>query len=104
MPCYVGLDTSKKLTRVCVMDRSGAVRPEGVVASTPRDIIAFLRGKRLRYALVGLENCGMAAWLHAGLAKAGLPVVCINGVHAHGALKAQANKTDRNDARGIAEL
>ncbi len=104
MPCYVGLDASKKFTSICVMDRSGVVIREGVVPSTPEDIAAFLRGGRLRYARVGLEMWSMAAWLYVGLAKAGLPIICVNGVHAHGVLKARTHKTDRNDARGIADL
>jgi len=72
------------------MDRSGAVLREGAAPTTPADIIAFLRGDRLRHARVGLEACGRAAWLYAGLVKPRLPVTCINPVHPHGVLKAQS--------------
>ena len=47
MPCYVGLDASKKTTSICVMDPKGAVLREGEVETTPTAIIGFLRGGRL---------------------------------------------------------
>lgn len=104
MPCYVGLDASAKSTSICVMDKHGAIVREGAVESTPPAIERFLRGERRRYALVGIEAWSLASWLYEGLARAGLPIVCIEATHAHGVLKAQPNKTDRADARGIAEL
>jgi transposase len=104
MPCYVGLDASKKSTSVCVLDARGQVLREGAVESTPSAIKGFLRGEGRRYALVGIEAWSLASWLYEGLAHAGLPVVCIEATHAHVVLKAQPNKTDRADARGIAEL
>jgi transposase len=104
MPCFVGLDASKKTTHICVMERDGAVVREGVVETTPQAIIGFLRGEGRRSVRVGLETWGMAQWLYEGLAKARLPVICIGAREAHGILKAQRNKTDRNDARGIAEI
>ena len=105
MACYVGLDASKRLTKICVLGAAGEVLAEGSVTSDPDAIVAFLRGDRRRYARVGIESWSMARWLYTGLARAGLPVVCIEARHAHGILKEmRANKTDRNDARGIAEM
>jgi len=53
---------------------------------------------------VGLEACTISAWLYEGMAARGLPVICIDARHAHGVLSNRVNKTDRNDARGIAEI
>jgi len=104
MPHYVGLDAGKNTTSICIVDEDGAVFAEGEVPTEPADIIAFLRGRRLRFRRVGLEAMGLAPWLYEDLAKPGLPIVCIDPRHAHGILKAKLNKTDRNDARGIAEI
>lgn len=105
MPCFVGLDASKRKTSVCVIDKSGTLVKEGVVETDPKAIVAFLRGDGRRYSRVGMESWSMAQWLYAGLAKAGLPIICIEAWHASGILKsARRNKTDKNDARGIAEI
>lgn len=104
MPCYVGLDTAKKFTSVCIVSAKGDLIREGQVETTPKAVIAFLRGDGLRYARVGMEAGSMAPWLCEGLRRARLPVVCVDTWHAHGALKTQRNKTDRTDAYGIAQL
>lgn len=104
MPYYVGLDASKKTTSVCVVDAEGAIVREGVVETEPKAITGFLRGEGRRYARVGMEAWSIAPWLYRGLARARLPVFCIEVHHAHGILKTRRNKSDRNDARGIAEM
>jgi transposase len=101
---YVGLDVSKHSVYVCVVDEAGKVVDEGPVASDAKSITAFLRGDRRRYALVGLEAGAMATHLCRALMKAGLPALCIEAAHAHRVLAARRNKTDRNDARGIADV
>jgi transposase len=101
---YAGLDVSKKLTSICVLDQGGSIAAEGVVATEPKKILAFMRGKRRRYAHVGLEAGSISSWLQEQLAHKGLPAVCIETRHAHKVLSARRNKTDKNDARGIAEL
>src|SRR3954467_4438535 len=53
---------------------------------------------------IGLEACSLSAWLHAGLTQAGLPAICIEARQAKAAMGAMPNKTDRNDARGIAQI
>ncbi|MDR3510251.1 MAG: IS110 family transposase [Caulobacteraceae bacterium] len=104
MPYFVGLDASKTSTHVCVVDQDGAVVSEGAVESTPKAIAGFLRGEGRRYARIGMESWSLAPWLYEGLAKAKLPIICIEARAAHGIMKAQRNKTDRNDARGIAQI
>jgi transposase len=104
MPYFVGLDASKRTTHICVIDRDGAVVDEGVVETSPKAIASFLRGQRRRYVRVGMEAWSIAAWLYDGLSKAGLPIVSIEARSAHAFLKANRNKTDRNDARAIAQL
>ena len=104
MPYFVGLDVSKKTTSICVIDAEGATVEETVAETTPRAIVAALRGGGRRYRRVGMEASSMAAWLFAGLAKAGLPIISIDPRHAHAVLSTRHNKTDRNDAAGIAEL
>jgi len=104
MTHFVGLDASKGTTSICIMDRDGQIVREGTVETNPAAIVGYLRGERRRYRRIGLEAIGFASWLYQGLAKAGLPVICIEARHAHGVLKARLNKTDRNDAKGIAEL
>ena len=104
MAYFVGMDVGKKLTAVCVMDAEGAVVERGEVETTPRALVAFLRGRGWRYRRIGMEAGDMASWLYAGLIKAKLPVLQIDPCHAHSVLSAQRHKTDRNDAQGIAEL
>lgn len=99
------LDASKRTTNICLLDAMGAVLKEGVVESDPKAIIGFLRGAGWRYRRVGMESWSLAPWLYAGLARAGLPIICIEARHSSAILKAKrVNKTDRNDARGIAEI
>jgi transposase len=100
----VGLDVSKKLTSICVLDRDGRTVAESAVPTEPKQILSFLRGKRRRYTHVGLEAGSISSWLREELARRGLPAVCIETRHAHKVLSARRNKTDKNDARGIAEL
>ncbi len=105
MPCYVGLDTAKRTTSICVIDETDLVVKEGVVETDPKAINNFLRGEGRRYSRVGMEVWDLAPWLYAGLARSGLPIICIETRHSSSLLKSKrSNKTDRNDARGIAEI
>jgi transposase len=104
MPCYVGLDVSKSFTNVCVLDEKGRTKREDRLSTDPKSIIAYLRGDRLRYALIGIEAGPIASWLQRELSAARLPALCIEAGHAHKMLEGNLNKTDTNDARGIAEL
>jgi transposase len=104
VPCYAGLDCSKHTTSICVLGPDGETLREAVVESAPAAIIEFLRRERRRYVRIGLEAWTLAPWLYAALIDARLPAICIEAHHAHGVLKARLNKTDKNDARGIAEM
>src|SRR6201989_814857 len=104
MEHYVGLDVSLKLTAICIVDRTGKIRREGVVHSDPERIAAFIKSHAPHVARVGLETGATATWLWTELNKMGLPIICIDARHAKAALKMQINKSDRNDAVGIARI
>jgi len=104
MKYYAGLDVSVKETSVCIVDETGTVVREMTVASHPNDLIHALKGSQWRLTRVGLEAGPLSQWLFGGLVEAGLPAICIETRHAKAFLKAQVNKSDRNDARGIAQM
>ena len=104
MQHYVGLDVSLKQTAVCVVDQTGKIKREGMVASDPDAIARFIAAHAPQLARVGLETGATSTWLWTELNKRGLPVVCIDARHAKAALKMQINKSDRNDAAGIARI
>ena len=102
---YVGLDVSVARTSVCVMDAAGQVVREQCVASTPEAIAAAIKASGGAVERVGLEAGINSAWIARGLLDAKLPVIVIDATHAAAALKTGfRNKTDKNDARGIADL
>jgi transposase len=104
MKHYMGLDVSVKETAICIVDESGKICREVKVTSHPDDLIAVLQDPAWNLARVGLEAGPLSQWLFEELARAGLPVICIETRHVKAFLKAQPNKTDRNDARGIAQM
>lgn len=102
--CYAGLDVSMEETHLCLIDGGGAILAEGKVASTPDAIANALRGTPGLVRAV-FETGRMAPMLFHGLRERGVPAVCIESRQAHHTLKAiKANKSDRNDARGLAQL
>src|SRR3989440_997467 len=101
---YIGLDVSLKKTSICVVNQAGSVVREGVVDSEPEAIAAFVRSKAPGAVRVGLETGPTATWLWSELKQLGLPVICIDARHARAVLKMQINKSDRNDAAGIARI
>jgi transposase len=101
---YAGLDVSLELTSVCLVDSQGHVVREAKVASEPEALIRFLREQDLEIARVGLEAGPLSQWLHAGLIAAGYDTVLLETRHVKAALSAMTVKTDRRDARGIAQL
>jgi len=106
MAYYIGLDVSQKTTAICIIDDAGKVVVQGSALSRPSDIYGWI-GNRVavpEIAKVGLESAGISAWLYTGLTKAGLPVLCLEAFQAHRFLATQRNKTDKNDARGLAQL
>src|ERR1700747_3432405 len=101
---YVGLDVSLKLTAICILDPMGKIKREGVVASAPEAIATFIKLHAPHVVRIGLETGATSTWLWTELNKMGLPVICIDARHAKAALKMQINKSDRNDAVGIARI
>jgi transposase len=105
MKHYAGLDVSVKETSVCIVDESGKLCRERKVASHPEDLVAILSDPSFSLDRVGVEAGPLSQWLFEGLARAGLPVFCIETRHTKAFLDAlQQNKSDRNDARGIAHM
>jgi transposase len=104
MEYYIGLDVSLKQTSICVVDQTGSVVREGVIVSDPEVIAAFVRAKAPGAVRIGLETGPTATWLWTELKRLGLPVICIDARHAKAVLKMQINKSDRNDAAGIARI
>jgi transposase len=101
---YVGLDVSLKQTAVCVVDGKGKILREGSVASDPDAIAGFIAACAPGVVRVGLETGPTSTWLWTELKGRGLPAICIDARHAKAALKLQINKSDRNDAAGIARI
>jgi transposase len=104
MDYFAGLDVSVKDTSVCVVDDTGKITREVRVASEPDALLAVLRDPTYRFKRIGLEAGPLSQWLFSALAEADLPVICVETRHMRAVLKAQINKTDRNDARGIAQM
>jgi transposase len=104
MAYFGGLDVSVKETSVCIMDDAGKIVREVRVASEPEALLQVLTNTIYRFERVGLEAGPLSQWLYSVLAEAGLPVICVETRHMRAVLKAQINKTDRNDARGIAQM
>ena len=104
MEHYVGIDVSLEFSSVCVVDAAGKVVREAKVRSEPEALVAFLAGLEVVVARVGLEAGPLSQWLHAGLTAAGREAVLLETRHVKAALSAMVVKTDRRDARGIAQL
>ena len=104
MDYFAGLDVSVKDTSVCIVDGTGKIVREVKVASEPQALLAVLRNATYCFKRIGLEAGPLSQWLYGALAEAGLPVICVETRHMRAVLKAQINKTDRNDARGIAQM
>jgi len=101
---FAGLDVSVKETSVCIVDDTGRIVREVKVASEPEALLEVLLMPAWHFKRIGLEAGPLSQWLYSALAEAGLPVICVETRHMRAVLKAQINKTDRNDARGIAQM
>jgi len=104
MDHFAGLDVSVKETSVCIVDDTGKIVREVKVASEPTALLAVLKNPAYQFKRIGLESGPLSQWLYSALAEAELPVICVETRHMQAVLKAQINKTDRNDARGIAQM
>ena len=101
---YVGLDVSLETTSICVMDDKGSVVWRGKCASTPEAITNAVHTYAPAAVRIGLETGQLSNWLTLNLRRRGLPVVCLDARHAKAALSLQINKTDANDAVGLAQI
>jgi len=104
MEHYVGLDVSLKETVVCIVDQSGAIVREAALPSDPETIAEFISANSTNVGRVGLESGATSTWMWTELDRLGLPAICIDARHAKAALSMQINKSDRNDAAGIARI
>lgn len=104
MNYYAGIDVSLECSSVCVVDGNGRIVREGKVASEPQTLIAWLGSGGPSLERIGLEAGPLSQWLYAALREAGLAVELLETRHVKAALSAMPVKTDRNDARGIAQL
>ena len=104
MEHYAGIDVSLELSSVCVVDAQGKIVRETKVASEPEALVAFFASLGFAAKRIGLEAGPLSAWLHAGLKRAGFDTVLLETRHVKAALSAMMVKTDRKDARGLAQL
>lgn len=104
MKAYVGLDVSQKKTAICVVNDAGEKICQASVDTCPKAIRGYLVLQGCQNAKVGMETGPLAVWLYHSLKSADLDVDCIHAQHVHAALSMQLNKTDQNDALGIARL
>jgi transposase len=104
MEHYAGIDVSLEHSSVCVVDASGKIVREGTVSSEPAALIEYFRSLGFVLARIGLEAGPLAQWLYAALQEAGLAVELLETRHVRDAFRAMPVKSDRNDARGIAQL
>jgi transposase len=101
---HAGIDVSLELSSVCVVDSQGKIVKEAKVTSEPEALICFFKGLGFPVKRIGLEAGPLSQWLHAGLAHGGFEAVLLETRHVKAALSAMTVKTDRKDARGIAQL
>jgi transposase len=101
---YIGIDISLERSSVCVVDATGRIVREAKVVSDPEALAKFCRDLGWPITRIGLEAGPLSQWIHAGLSKAGFETVLLETRQVKAALSAMVVKTDRKDARGIAQL
>src|SRR6516164_62041 len=101
---YVGIDVSLEASSICVVDGAGKIIKEAKLSSEPEAFIAWFKALPFLLARIGLEAGPLSQWLYAALKEAGFAVELLETRHVRDAFKAMPVKTDRNDARGIAQL
>jgi transposase len=104
MEVYVGLDTGLEETSVCIIDRDGKTVRETKVPTEPNAIRSAMNGFTKGIKRIGVEASSLGLWLHRELYPAGLPIIVVEARHMSVSLSTMRNKTDRNDARGIAQM
>jgi transposase len=104
MEHYAGIDVSLESASLCVVDATGRIVREAKVASEPEVLIGWFSRLGLAVTRIGLEAGPLSQWLYAGMRDAGLAVELLETRHVRAAFKTMPVKTDRKDARGIAQL
>jgi transposase len=104
MDHYAGIDVSLECASVCIVDTTGKIVREDKVASEPEALIGWFGRFGLRLARIGLEAGPLSQWLYAEMKKADLAMELLETRHVRTALATMPVKSDRNDARGIAQL
>ncbi len=104
MEYYAGIDVSLECSSLCVVDGTGKIVREGKVSSDPEELIWWLRAQGQELHRIGLEAGPLSQWLFAAMREAGLAAELLETRHVRDAFKAMPVKSDRNDARGIAQL
>jgi transposase len=104
MKLYTALDVSLRSVAICVVDERGEVRYEAKVEADVDHIVSCLRAFSCELRIVGFEAGTLTQYLTYGLQAAGFEVICLEARQVSAALAAMRNKTDRNDARGIAQI
>jgi transposase len=104
MDYYAGIDVSLESSSLCVVDAIGRVVREAKIASEPEALTAWPKNLGLEIVRIGLEAGPLSQWLYAGMKQAGLPAELLETRHVRTAFKIMPVKTDRKDARGIAQL
>ena len=104
MDHYAGIDVSLECSSVCVVDANGKILREAKVASEPEPLIAWFRSLGIELERIGLEAGPLSQWLFAAMKETNLAVELLETRHVRDAFKAMPVKSDRNDARGIAQL
>ena len=103
MKYYVGLDVSMKKTSVCIVNEEAKIVHESIVKTDPQELAEAIKNTGFKIELVGFESGALSHYLYAELKQRELPVVCIDARHMSILLSTNVNKTDKNDARGIAK-
>jgi transposase len=104
MDQFVGLDVSQEKTHLCVIDGDGKIVWREKCLSTPEDIAGTIRSKAPDVMRIGFESGPLSTWHWHALKAMGLPVVCLDSRHAQATMSGQVNKTDKNDAYGLAQV
>ena len=104
MKRYVGLDVGLEETSLCIVDSEGVTVREVKVSTEPEAIRSALEGSADRLDRVGVEASSLGIWLYRELQPAGVSIIVAEARHMRVSLSTMRNKTDRNDARGIAQM
>lgn len=104
MGVFAALDVSQDQTAICVVDQDGAMIAEAKVVTCPDVIAEWLERWSGDLERVGMETGPLAVWLWNALLARHVPIICLDARHANGVLRMMPNKTDRHDARGLAQI